>query len=743
MSMASDSPKLGATDPQVLLQNLLARVPLYNPEWTNLSASDPGVTILQLFTDLAVQVSDLCNQVPEQNRRQFLSLLQVPLRPATAAQGFVCFKNEKGPLQVVSMAPGLQIRAGQTVFETLQGVELLPVEAQVFYKRILKGQERSETLAGIYPDGQFPVSVTRTVLYETAQLAAPAVSAPLPVVDLFHDCADNALWIALLARNGESRSEVVPLLANRMLNLGVMPATPGGSVTLSPQSTPLHRQSRRDPLTYQIFAGYFADGRPKLVSLRAGTHVDVGAQPAVVPLRLPEADAFGLPEPTRAGLPANPNAPPELADKKLAARLVGWLRLGLDPSVHGLTAQVVWTGINAVQINQQATASGEYLGRGTGEPNQTVTLLHTPVQAESLQVRVGGERWSQIGDLLDAPPEVPLRQTLTATATTGQTPYVYTVDPVTGTISFGDGLHGARPGKKEAITASYRYGGGAAGNVEIGSVSRAAALPPGVTVSNPLPTWGGTDAEAVDEAERSVPSYLRHRDRLVTADDFMEIVRRTPGVTVGRVDVLPSFHPDHPQQPSPGTVTVMVLPQTDPSDPEAPTPDDAFLATVRAYVDPRRLITTEVVVTGPTYQKLNVTVRFEPDPDESVATVQDAIAQALRQYLSPLTGGNGGTGWPLGRAVQVKELTSVVERVEGVAYVSDLQMSLGGESTLQSIPMNGLALPWLGSCQAIWGSADSGPKRSAGLLKGADMSDGAGDDGQDQPGLILMPVKNV
>ena len=36
---------------------------------------------------------------------------------------------------------------------------------------------------------------------------------------------------------------------------------------------------------------------------------------------------------------------------------------------------------------------------------------------------------------------------------------------------------------------------------------------------------------------------VHHRDRLVTRQDFPEIAWRTPGVDLGRVEVLPLFHP--------------------------------------------------------------------------------------------------------------------------------------------------------------------------------------------------------
>ena len=54
------------------------------------------------------------------------------------------------------------------------------------------------------------------------------------------------------------------------------------------------------------------------------------------------------------------------------------------------------------------------------------------------------------------------------------------------------------------------------------------------------------------QAERSIAAFVRHRDRMVAADDFDDVVRQTPGVDLGRVEVLPLVHPDLPGQQLPG-----------------------------------------------------------------------------------------------------------------------------------------------------------------------------------------------
>ena len=157
-----------------------------------------------------------------------------------------------------------------------------------------------------------------------------------------------------------------------------------------------------------------------------------------------------------------------------------------------------------------------------------------------------------------------------------------------------------RPPRGSIIRASYDYGGGRQGNVGIGAISKG-DLPAGVKVTNPLPTWGGDEAETVNEAERRIPTYLQHRDRLISQDDFKTITWRTPGVDLGRVEMLPLHHPDIPDVLAEGVVTVLVIPLYDQAQPEAPVPDRLFLDTVCQYLDPRRVITTEVHVRGPEY----------------------------------------------------------------------------------------------------------------------------------------------
>ena len=91
-------PVLDDRNYEQILEEALRRIPVYTPEWTSYRVeSDPGVTIVQLFAFLTESLLYRANRIPELNRLKFLQLLNVPLRPASAADGLIAIQNERGP----------------------------------------------------------------------------------------------------------------------------------------------------------------------------------------------------------------------------------------------------------------------------------------------------------------------------------------------------------------------------------------------------------------------------------------------------------------------------------------------------------------------------------------------------------------------------------------------------------------------------------------------------------------------
>ncbi len=690
-----------------ILNEALARIPAHTPEWTNFNDSDPGVTLLQLFAFMSESIIYRANLIPERNRRKFLRLLGVPMRPAAPAQGLVAFEHGAGSA-VSTLASERVLYAGGLPFRTRNGLDVLPLTAQLYYKRPLPPAQVADVeriYAQLYASQLQEGEVAE--YYQTERLVLPAAGNLLPQLDIGTETVDGSLWVALLAAPQQDIHALRTQLAGKTLSLGILPAVSQEGAVIHPRGG-----SRASDATLVYEMPDTKSGEPRYRRLAPTQEVDLLTTPGVVELRLPEADGldyWNALDPLEAGVG---DYPPSLEDTDLQDRLVTWLRIrspeafGSEGGSRQVHVPLSWVGINAARVVQEALVAAEALPVGTGEPDQGATLANTPVVLERLEIRVNGELWTRIDDLAAAGAEVPAQSPRLAAREVISAPpvNVYTADRESGEIRFGDGLHGRRPPRGAAVQATYTFGGGASGNLGIGAINKGA--PSGLRVRNPVPTWGGSEGESVADAERRIPAHLRHRERLVTQEDYLDIVRNTPGVDLGRVEVLPLLHPELPAQASDGVVTVLVIPRTDPVQPEAPRPDRLFLGNICAHLQPRRLLTTELHVVGPVYVPIWMAVGLEVVPGEAEGPVREAVRRALLDFVSPLRGGFGGGGWPLARSVEPAELLAAAARVPGVARINELLLGDTGGGTPR-VALEGLELPRVMAVEVSGGSAVS------------------------------------
>jgi hypothetical protein len=698
-----------------LLAEAKRRIPSFTPEWTNFGLdSDPGITLVQVFAFLTDALLYRANRYPETNHLKFLQLLGIPLRPAAAAQGMVTIHNVSGPVAPLLLEPGIQLGAGNVDFATQDPLTVLPIEPAVFYKRQIKTtdpdfatfQAQHEAIAlaaAAAQDSTNPSTAggsstpPQLVFYETVGVTGPTATDPNPSVNLASDTMDKALWIALLAPPNVTGDRVRGAIGNQTLSLGFVPAATGTVAPLKPLQFSVG-PAPTIPLVFEMPANPGVDiPAAQWLMLAPIAAPNVLDAPGVVQLSLPAPDRIGawtFTDPLSDGIE---DFPPRIEDATLTARIVTWVRARLAAPTQSVaeggtppSAAFTWVGTNATTIVQATSVVNEVLGNATGEPDQQYTLANAPILPNSISVMTVDmtgsvpmlARWALTDDLLAAGPQ----------------DQVFSLDAEAATIRFGDGLRGARPPAGARIQASYRYGGGRQGNVGIGAVSasRDPRLQAGFRIENPVPTFGGDLGQTAAQAEADIPLVLRHGSRLVTAQDFADIAMQTPGVDVNRVDVLPLFQPGPPGKDGiPGVVTLMVVPDFDPVSTYWPTPDRHFLTLVCNYLDPRRLVTTEVYVRGPEYVDVNVSVGIQVQGGFYTDLVNQAVRDRLNTYLSSRVGlGPAGAGWPLRKRLLAKDIEAAVTRVEGVEFVNALL--LGTDAVARDfVDMAGLQLPML------------------------------------------------
>ena len=682
--MPLPSPILDDRSYQQLRDELVRRIPVYTPEWTDHNASDPGITLLELFAFLGENLLYRFNQIPEATKLEFLRRLDVPLRPAQPAQALLRLSTER-PAGVLA-AIGTQAQAGDLAFESLTEAMVWPLSA-IGAARVRTPPPDPATEPEVYDmavravqalDDLPPGAVPDYYRTELVPDAADGVPANLP------GSVDSTLWVAILQDKGFDAAQ----LAGGVLNLAFVPQTEYPAMQATPACPGEGPRPRGPGIDWQISLKALADGAPQYRSIQVVGDTGSGlTREGVVRLRLPkDLSNVGPPTPASPDHAGTGQLPPVLSDE-VQAKLFCWLRVfrvdgGDLPSGALLVA-------NAVQVRQCIRARPEYVGTGTGQAGQRYPLVKRPVLPGSARIEVeepsGWTAWTEVdGFYLSGPDDRHFR-----------------CDPESGEVRFGTGEQGRPPQIGERIRAlEYRYGGGVRGNLPPKSIARVQL--DGVKAENPLRSYGGADAESIDRALERIPGELRRRDRAVTAGDFKELALETPGAGVGRAECLPRFHAPTLTPERAGVVTVVVWPAQDPKHPDAPVPDRYLLASVCAWLDARRLVTTELYVVAPTYREVAVSVALAVKPGYGTEAVRRWVELLIRQYLAPLPPyGPAGEGWPLGRRVHGPELEAAALQVEGVEYLEGLTLAervpgtLAWSGAVTTVTLKPYEVPWL------------------------------------------------
>ena len=150
---------------------------------------------------------------------------------------------------------------------------------------------------------------------------------------------------------------------------------------------------------------------------------------------------------------------------------------------------------------------------GNGLSNQFVPLPQGPVLFGSIKVNVDGNEWNEVKYFTDSQPRKEFRVEY-------DTNY-------NAFIMFGNNKSGLIPSLSSQINASYRVGGGLAGNIVTGAVeTQINYLVPGfnfrvpVTLRNYTKGEFGYDGDTIDDIKRKLPYYLRTQNRVVSGDDI-------------------------------------------------------------------------------------------------------------------------------------------------------------------------------------------------------------------------------
>ena len=636
-----------------ICDDIKRRIAVRCPEWTEHNASDPGVTLIELFAWMVEMNLYRLNQVPDKNYVKFLDMLGVALEPPTPATTELRFE----------LARPIEDLEGEDAFELT-----LPPRS----------------------------TIAATVRTETEEAIEFATDAPLKMVrpHLVHVMA-----VPRLENEDESWGGLREFSVGGRIEVGVFPIF-----------SPLPRQNNA------FYLGFANDVSGNLIELQvecvlaAATGLDEeypaqvwevwnGHEQSWERLETPHDNTIGFNDSGTIHLAM----PARLRSRTIGDKRGFWVRVryttsaddlppragGKIPAPYQRSPEII--ALQARTIGGMAAASNSIsvsnweAGRSDGLAGQVFALPHAPILARRPDETIlSGEQ--------NAPIEEYVRwQEVSDFSQSGEKDRHFVMDAANGEIVFGPSVpepdgsarqYGAIVPKGHTILFSaYRYGGGILGNVRENQVRvLKSSIPYIAHVFNPLRAIGGRDAETLERAKLRGQSVLKQRERAVTAEDYEYLAQRASS-GVGRAHCV---QPRATRQTSvgqiaPGVVRVLLVPELGAN--KLPHPRDlqmreSVIEEVSNYLDERRLLTTILETSEPDYLWVSTDITLVADPNADPEAVAQRVQDALERWIHPLSGGPGGVGWPFGRVLTLADIYAQVQSAHGVAFLLSAEMSV-------------------------------------------------------------------
>jgi Baseplate J-like protein len=298
-------------------------------------------------------------------------------------------------------------------------------------------------------------------------------------------------------------------------------------------------------------------------------------------------------------------------------------------------------------VVEGSTVTEDPVAVSDGSPNQLYRLRQQPVIRDSISVTVtepgGDTRWD----------EVP---TLAASAAADRH-FVSQRDAAgAATIRFGDRINGMAPPRGTVaspvvIRATYRVGGGPAGNLAAGQ-QFPSTLPLIKDATNPAPAAGGMPAEDLQRARSFAPRLYRTQDRAVTRDDHVDAAQQVPGV--GKVRAAATNWND---------VVLYVAPAG-----QVGPPSELLRQDLLAHFERYRMATERIAVVGPIPADVYLGAVIRAQPYFSQAAVQRAVEDAVGAYLA-------FDNVDFGQSIFLSKVYDLLQDLEQVAFLTVVKFS--------------------------------------------------------------------
>jgi len=171
----------------------------------------------------------------------------------------------------------------------------------------------------------------------------------------------------------------------------------------------------------------------------------------------------------------------------------------------------------------------------------------------------------------------------------------------------------------------------------------------------------GRNSESLEAMRGRAVDMLNNGEKAVTEKDYKEIVKKTPGLIINNIKILPKYYPEKVSDLS-RCVTIVV----ESSNRKKGEILESYKINIKNYLEKFRLINTQIAVISPSYTGLDIT--GEVVVGSCYKTENKLITKAIEEFINKIN-----KTW--GRIFHLSDLFSVIDRLDCVSYVKKLNVT--------------------------------------------------------------------
>lgn len=633
------------------------------PEWTDFNYHDPGITMLEMFSQIKEGQQYFLDQIGLEHKKKYLKLLGETVQKRKEAQAFVKISTEDNLL----IAEGTKLSAGEICFET-EGMQSIlyntikfcfcgseqiekeeieeykkeslhlhifgenPLEGDCFYIGFEKGlpieetigfyvelnesvrQNRNKITNEFFPMLEFSyeffsgdkwreISNVRDTTYGMLNDGMLFVCLESPM-DKMSVCGKEAYYIRL--RVTKSDIDIPPVLEN--IHFNMIPVVQRDT-WIKAEEISLEESNSRN-----FVKGY--------------TYLAINGM----------NDLYYKIEDIYYSIPAH---------EKYIDVQKGEVKFLFDKIPKEAAQDILLVSYSNHPMNKRC------IGIGNGFPYQEFDLPSQDVIEEEVEILVhevgsgsGYSRWNRVEDFGASRSE----------------DRHYRIDAQKGKLIFGDCERGMAP-EGEIIIISFAETLGEDGNVKKGKINKFININnQSVEVYNPKDAYGGKNKESIEECFFRARKGLKYPETAVTYKDYERYVMETPGLRMKSCKVILADQMQTIQRKNEENTLFIVVEPRDQRE-----LSQNYKKNILAYLENYRLLGTKIEIISPHYIPLEVCLDIVTKPHFLDAKAR--IEKVALEYFQKISES-------FGAVIVYSELYGIIEMLNCVSSVNEITIDV-------------------------------------------------------------------